>query len=263
MLMQKDFLNKLKDFGLNTYEARLWTALLSRGVSTAGELSDISNVPRSRTYDVLESLEKKGFIIMKVGKPIKYIAVHPTEVIERIKKKVMQDAEETSSIISQIKVSKLFDELNLLHSKGIEMIEPMDLSGSFRGRDSIYLHLGSLIKQAKKSILISTTSSGLGNKLGQFKGMLEKASQRGAKVRISAPITKSPLPQLGGSHGIEVRSLKTTGRFCIIDQRDVVLMLMDDKDAHPNYDTAIWLRSPYLATTLSSYFDQEWSNQAR
>ena len=55
MLMQKDFFNKLKDFGLNTYEARLWTALLSRGVSTAGELSDISNVPRSRTYDVLES----------------------------------------------------------------------------------------------------------------------------------------------------------------------------------------------------------------
>ncbi|MBT3451388.1 hypothetical protein HN448_05455, partial [archaeon] len=45
MIVQKDFLAKLKDFGLNSYESKLWVALLSRGVSTAGELSDISNVP--------------------------------------------------------------------------------------------------------------------------------------------------------------------------------------------------------------------------
>ena len=56
MIVQKEFLSKLKDFGLNTYESKLWTALLSRGVSTAGELSDIANVPRSRSYDVLENL---------------------------------------------------------------------------------------------------------------------------------------------------------------------------------------------------------------
>ena len=93
MIVQKDFLNKLKDFGLNTYESKLWTALLSRGISTAGELSDIANVPRSRSYDVLESLEKKGFIIMKLGKPIKYVAVPPEEVLERVKKKVVNDAD--------------------------------------------------------------------------------------------------------------------------------------------------------------------------
>ena len=100
MIMQKDFLNKLKDFGLNTYESKLWTALLSRGVSTAGELSDISNVPRSRSYDVLESLQRKGLIIMKLGKPIKYIAVPPDEVLERIKKKIMKDSEKQLQLIN-------------------------------------------------------------------------------------------------------------------------------------------------------------------
>ncbi|MBR9690362.1 TrmB family transcriptional regulator, partial [Candidatus Woesearchaeota archaeon] len=64
MIVEKNFLEKIKEFGLNTYESKIWTALLSRGVSTAGELSDIANVPRSRSYDVLESLEKKGFVIM-------------------------------------------------------------------------------------------------------------------------------------------------------------------------------------------------------
>ena len=88
MIVQKNFLNKLKDFGLNIYESKLWTALLSRGVSTAGELSDIANIPRSRSYDVLESLERKGFIILKLGKPIKYLAVSPEEVLVRVKKKI-------------------------------------------------------------------------------------------------------------------------------------------------------------------------------
>lgn len=87
MIVKEEFLSKLRRyFGLNLYEVKIWTALLSRGVSTAGELSDIANVPRSRSYDVLESLEKKGFVVMKVGKPIKYLAVSPKEVVERVKK---------------------------------------------------------------------------------------------------------------------------------------------------------------------------------
>ena len=64
MIVKEEFLSKLRlYFSLNLYEVKIWTALLSRGVSTAGELSDIANVPRSRSYDVLESLEKKGFTI--------------------------------------------------------------------------------------------------------------------------------------------------------------------------------------------------------
>jgi len=103
MIVQKDFLNKLKDFGLNSYEAKLWTALLSRGVATAGELSDIANVPRSRSYDVLESLERKGFVVMKLGKPIKYIAVPPQEVLERVKKNMKEDADERIKRLEQLK----------------------------------------------------------------------------------------------------------------------------------------------------------------
>ena len=65
MIVKEEFLSKLRRyFSLNLYEVKIWTALLSRGVSTAGELSDIANVPRSRSYDVLESLEKKGFVVV-------------------------------------------------------------------------------------------------------------------------------------------------------------------------------------------------------
>ena len=110
MIVSQEFLGKLKDFGLNSYESKLWVALLSRGVSTAGELSDISSVPRSRTYDVLESLEKKGFIVVKVGKPIKYLAVSPSEVVERVKKRVLKEAEAKSNTLSKLKDSEVLTE---------------------------------------------------------------------------------------------------------------------------------------------------------
>ena len=61
MIIDKDLLKKVRSsFDLNEYEVKIWTALLSKGVATAGELAEISNVPRSRSYDVLESLEKRG-----------------------------------------------------------------------------------------------------------------------------------------------------------------------------------------------------------
>src|SRR3990167_3703961 len=120
MIVKEEFLSKLRRyFSLNLYEVKIWTALLSRGVSTAGELSDIANVPMSRSYDVLESLEKKGFVIMKLGKPIKYIAVPPREVLERVKKNVQEKTRKEVTTIDLLKKGKMIEELMLLHERGI------------------------------------------------------------------------------------------------------------------------------------------------
>ena len=147
MIIKEEFLNKLRQFfGLNLYEVRIWTALLSRGVSTAGELSDIGNVPRSRAYDVLESLEKKGFVIMKLGKPIKYITVEPKEVVERVKKLIREEADNNITKLKEAVNTDVIDELNNLHKQGIEFIEPTDLSGAIRGRHNLYSHMELMIK---------------------------------------------------------------------------------------------------------------------
>jgi len=227
MIIQEEFLGKIKYFGLNSYEAKLWTALLSRGISTAGELSDIANVPRSRSYDVLESLEKKGFIIMKIGKPIKYIAVHPEEVIERVKKGIRKKADEKSKILTNLKESELIQELNTLHSQGIEFIESSDLSGSFRGRDSIYCQIDGLIKKANKSVDIMTTSEGLIRKAKTLKNALKKANEKGVKIRIAAPLTKENNDAVKLlSKFAEIKDTKANTRFCIVDNEDLVFMIL-------------------------------------
>ena len=115
MIVKDELLSKLRRyFNLNLYEVRIWTALLSRGVSTAGELSDIGHVPRSRAYDVLESLEKKGFVVMKLGKPIRYLAVEPQEVVERVKKNIQIEADQSVLKLKELNETDVIKELETL-----------------------------------------------------------------------------------------------------------------------------------------------------
>jgi len=260
MIVQKDFLSKLRDFGLNTYESKIWTALLSRGVSTAGELSDIANVPRSRSYDVLESLEKKGFVIMKLGKPIKYIAVPPEETIERVKKRIQEDAQRQSEMLEELKTSEALSELNLLHAQGVEHVDPVDLSGSLKGRDNLYNHLASMIKTAEKSVAIATTEQGLIRKYEALRHPLEKAVARGVKIRIIAPITKNSRKAATElSKVAEIRNHANKSRFCIVDGKELAFMLLDDKKVHPSYDIGVWVSTQLFANTLHNLFEHMWS----
>ncbi len=263
MIVKEDFLNKLRNlFGLNLYEVRIWTALLSRGVSTAGELSDIGNVPRSRAYDVLESLEKKGFVTMKLGKPIKYIAVEPSEVVERVKKYVVEHSNDKIKRLEDLKGTPALDELKLLHKQGIEFIEPTDLSGAIRGRHNIYTHLETMVKKAQKSVTLVTTSKGIIRKMEALKPELERLKKKCIKIRVAAPVTKESAPIMRDlSRLAEVKHAnKLDARFCIVDGKELMFMLLNDDDVHPTYDVGVWVSTPYFASAVEEMFNNHWKN---
>lgn len=261
MLVQQDFIKKIKDFGLNTYEAKIWTALLSRGVSTAGELSDIANVPRSRSYDVLESLEKKGFIVMKIGKPIKYIAIPPEEVVSRVKKKVRENADMQERMLDEIKTTGLIEELTTLHNKGVDIVDPAEISGALKGRENLYNQIDMLIKNANKSIVLMTSTEGLLRKFDYFKKQLKKAKDRGVTIKIAAPITKNSQNVLNDLKGIaEIRHSNTKSRFILVDNKQLMFMLMDDKEVHPTYDAGVWVQTEFFANTMSNMFNTMWKD---
>ncbi|MCF7866000.1 hypothetical protein K9L67_01025 [Candidatus Woesearchaeota archaeon] len=260
MIVKDEFLSKLRRyFNLNLYEVKIWTALLSRGVSTAGELSDIANVPRSRSYDVLESLEKKGFVVMKIGKPIKYIAVPPKEVLERVKKNVKSEADTHVKALESLKGTEIVDELNSLHNQGVELIEPSDLSGSLKGRHNLYNHLDMTIRGAEESVTIMTTSQGFLRKIEGFKPVFEQLKKRGVKIKICAPMnkeTEKAAKQLAGV--AEVRHASVNGRFVVVDGKEIVFMLMDDSEVHPTYDIGIWINTPFFASSIQNLYEIAW-----
>ena len=258
MIVNDEFLSRLrKIFGLNLYEVKVWTALLSRGTSTAGELSNISDVPRSRTYDILESLEKKGFIIMKLGKPIKFIALKPEEVVERVKKNQLREAKERAKRLDALKKDEVLHELNSLFTKGIKFVEPTDLSGSMRGRQNLYNHLDMMIRDAEESIVIVTTEEGLSRKMEALLPSLEKCKKRGVSIKIAAPINKNNIQVARDFRKVgEVRDLdKMKARFVIIDGNQVMFMLLDDEKFHPNYDVGVWISTEFFAKALEQLFE--------
>ncbi len=261
MIVKDEFLSRLrKIFDLNLYEVKVWTALLSRGTSTAGELSNISDVPRSRTYDILESLEKKGFIVMKLGKPIKFVALKPDEVVERVKKNLIQRAKDKTKRLETLRGDEVLEELNSLFTKGVKFVEPSDLSGSLRGRQNLYNHLDMMVRDAEKTITIVTTAEGLNRKLEALMPSLEKCKKRGVKIRIAAPIDKNNIKVAKELKRIaEVKNLdKMKARFVVIDSNQLMFMLLDDEKFHPNYDIGVWINTEFFAQALEQLFELAW-----
>ena len=261
MIIKEEFLGRLrKIFDLNLYEVKVWTALLSRGTSTAGELSNISDVPRSRTYDILESLEKKGFIIMKLGKPIKFVALKPEEVVERVKKNLMVDAKQKTQRLETLKGDEVLEELTGLFTKGIKFVEPSDLSGSLRGRQNLYNHLDMMIRDAEKTITLVTTAEGLSRKLEVLMPSLEKCKKRGVKIRIAAPIDNNNIKVAKEFKKVaEIRGLEgIKARFVVIDGNQIMFMLLDDEKFHPNYDIGVWINTEFFAQALEQMFELAW-----
>jgi HTH-type transcriptional regulator, sugar sensing transcriptional regulator len=263
MIVNAEFLSRLrKIFDLNLYEVKVWTSLLSRGISTAGELSNISDVPRSRTYDILESLEKKGFIVMKLGKPIKFIALKPDEVVDRVKRNMVINAQEKAKRLEQLKGDEILIELSGLYDNGIKFVEPADLSGSLKGRQNVYNHLDMIIKNSKKSATIVTTADGLNRKFEALKPALEKAKKRGVNVKIAAPITSDNIKIAKELAKVaDVRALKKNhGRFAVVDDEQIMFMVLDDKIVHPNYDVGIWLSSEFFAKSFGQMVQASWKD---
>tara|TARA_Y100000310_G_C20492888_1_gene720120 strand:- start:111 stop:905 length:795 start_codon:yes stop_codon:yes gene_type:complete len=262
MIMNEDFLKGLRSaFDLNIYEAKIWTALLSKGIATAGELSDISNVPRSRCYDVLESIEKRGFVVMKLGKPIKYIAVEPKEVVERVKRTIVSKANSRVKSMENVSETEMFTDLNLLYTDGINHIDPSTISGTIKGRNNIHNHIETMIKDAKTSVTIVTSPQSLSRKVDNLKFLFKKLKERKVKIRLITQVNKEiePLVKELKQYAEIKNSNKIQARFVLVDKEQMIFMINDDDKVHDSYDLGVWVNTPFFTTAMQSMFDITWN----
>ncbi len=99
-------INKLnaKILGLTSYEFQAYQSLIKLGKSTAPKLSKVSYVPYGRIYDVLDSLESKGYIKVITDKIKQFIASDPSGVIKMIddKKEELESLKDEFNKLEQI-----------------------------------------------------------------------------------------------------------------------------------------------------------------
>lgn len=255
MIVSEDFLAKARSaFDLNEYEIKTWTALLSRGESTAGELAEISTVPRSRVYDILESLTSKGYVVKKNATPIRYKTVSPEEALKAAKKNAFRNADTKSAGLEKVKVSDAFRDLDKFYKQGSEQIKT-EVVGLIKGRKNLHSQLKSMVSDAKKSVVIVSTSEGLSRKGRVLQSELKKAKEKGVSVKVLSSAESLPEELKGIA---ELRKHKSNARFVIVDDKAVLFMMDDDKDVHEAYDTGIVVNSDFFAKGFEHLFGNHW-----
>ncbi len=265
-LASQKVMDALKGIGLNLYERKLWVALLARGTSTAGELSEIANVPRSRSYDILQSLAEKGFVVVQTAKPLRYVAINPAEALDRAKMRVEEEMKVTIERMSDLRSSPIVKELNSVYTQGMSMVSPEEITGALKGKYSVSQQMSTMFKVANKRINVVTTAEGLDELFESHYNDLKRAVERGVKVQVAVTGLEKSTEAVRGLNGIaEVRALSSkdlpiAGRFAVVDGKEIVFSLTDHK-VHESQHMAFWSKSEHAATNLlEPVFKMVWSN---
>lgn len=253
MLVKQELISRIKDyFDLNVYETKVWLALLGKGIASAGEIAEISRVPRSRTYDVLEALEKKGFTIIKIGKPVKYIGVKPNIILERLKNNVRRDAEERINYFLKIRDTEEFANLEKLYEESINPVEREKLSAALKGKTNVSEYLREMIQNAKKEIIICTDVNEVKSKIKFFKQITSFLPKTDIKLKIALSGEAEAIKQIEKILGVKIKRTDIEAKFFIIDKKEILLYLSKNSEE----DMAIWLNSDFFANAFGVLFEK-------
>jgi len=265
MLASQKVMDALKAIGLNLYERKLWVALLAKGSATAGELAEITGVPRSRTYDVLQSLADKGFVVIQNAKPLRYVAIPPEEALENAKKKIKERMNEMVQRLDNLKDSEVMEELKSLFERGIQMISPEEMTGALRGKYSVLQQIDAMIRNAKSHINIITTPEGLVELYTNHLETLKKAKEKGVKIKIATKPSERIADAIKALSGIAEVKLVTdeivpiNGRVFLVDGQEFIFGLTHG--THVTQDLAIWSKSKYAASgVMQPLFELLWKH---
>lgn len=252
--LNAELVNKVKHhFNLNIYETKVWLALLTKGMASAGEIAELSEVPRSRTYDVLESLEKQGFAMQKIGKPVKYIAIKPQNIIEKLKKNVTEHMNSKIETLSNIKDTAEYKELELLHSSNDEIIKKQDISGTIKGKLNINSQISDILSLAKKEVIICTSVDEFKKRVKTLDSTLKQINKAGVKTIIALNGDEKEIKGLSEKHGLKINKVDLDSSFYIADKAEILFML--NKADNSFEEMAVWFSSPFFVQSFTGLFD--------
>jgi sugar-specific transcriptional regulator TrmB len=235
----------LRELGLTQYETRAYLALLDKGALTASQISELAEVPYSKIYEVLASLEKKGWIKAERGRPSRYYPKAPSEALEAAKLRL----EEMTKLWEQT----ILGELQPLYEKrGIR--EKPDI-WILRGEFSTIAKLKEILDKARKEVMIATPAlpKSLENVVVS---MLTQLRNSGVNVlfMISKEAKTRNLKKIANVAEVRVRD-QMFGGGVIVDSKEAVLFLGEEKPT-----LVIWSNHLGLVKFARDYFQFLWNS---
>ena len=191
---------------------------------------------------------------MKLGKPVKYIAVKPNIIIEKLKSNTLKNANERIESISKLKDTDEYKELQQLYSVGIQPVRQEDISGSIKGKLTIYSHIKELLENAKKEVIICTSVQEIQNKSRFFSLVFDRLKKADIKIKIALSGEEKDIKKINNKFKIKAKQIDVDTRFFIADNEQILFMI--SKTELPEEEIAVWLNTPFFATSLGFMFNQ-------
>jgi len=162
-------IQKLIDYGLSEKEAKIYVNCLKLGQATANRISELSNVPRSTTYDILDKIKTFGLVsTCIIDNKTNFIVNDPSILITAIKEK--------ESIINAV-----LPDLKKIYKK----IEDKPQAEVFQGKVAILKLFDEILDSAKELRV-----------LGSMGNALEKIGYHPEKFRLKRLSKKIKIKQL-------------------------------------------------------------------
>ncbi len=240
--------------GLTDYEATTYLALTSMISGTATEISTASKVPRSRIYDILKELARKGFVEIERGRPLKYIVVPPADVFHRHRQSLLEDLEEAELELTadyESQISQVPAPIWLIH--GPEKIIKKEMEIISRAKESINIRAGFMFEGEAEHL----------------KSKINKANRRGVKTKImAAPFTiignkKIHLSKELSGMQAEIRIYQIPFvKMIVRDGTEMMLIFSKfsgkEKKAVPQSAIGVWNQYPEIARNYAHVFENMW-----
>ena len=138
----EDAIEVLQQLGLKEYEARCFVGLTRLETGTAKQLSEITEVPRTRVYDAIRVLEVQGLVEIQHSSPQKFRAVP------------LEEAAETLRDQYEERVERLRETLETVDSVDESGESPVQEVWAMSGRDGIENRTDELIADGTEEIVL-------------------------------------------------------------------------------------------------------------
>jgi sugar-specific transcriptional regulator TrmB len=96
----EEAIDVLQELGLKEYEAKCFAGLARLDAGTAKQLSEITDVPRTRVYDAIRVLEAQGLVEVQHTSPQQFRAVQLSEAMETLRQRYESRVERLSDALA-------------------------------------------------------------------------------------------------------------------------------------------------------------------
>ncbi len=216
----------LRDFAFSKYESACYLALVAQHPSNGSQLSKRSGIARSRIYDVLRGLLRKG-IVFEIEKGT-YVPLPFDELKKRFRRQFESNLELLEKQMAAVAREVEYEYLITL-----------------RGRETVLAKAAEIITAAHRELYLRLFPS----TWDDLEDAIRKAAKRGVGVRL---IAMGKLPHV---FDIQVAHPEVAG-LCdklggetidiIADRAEALVGMLDAE--HPDRSSVIWTRNRWFVT---------------